>query len=83
MGNQISVADIDSLTLKSFLIKAFNDLNMTTSYPSLAPLPPSVTDIKATKMENVYGNSLKHQHAGQDITTVCPNQQHALYASST
>ena len=48
-------------SIENRVFKAFNDLNMSTSYPSLDPLPPSVTDINTKKKEKAYGNSLKHQ----------------------
>jgi hypothetical protein len=38
--------------------KAYRDLEMPTSYPSLAP---SVSDVTTKKHEKAYGNSLKHR----------------------
>ena len=49
----------DSIEKRVF--KAFNDLNMPLSYPSLASLPPSVTNPNTKKKEKAFGNSLKHQ----------------------
>ena len=41
--------------------KAYRDLEMSTSYPALAPLPPSVSDVNTKKKAKAYGNSLKHR----------------------
>jgi hypothetical protein len=48
-------------SIENRVFKAFNDLNMLTSYPSLAPLPPSVMDMNTKKKEKADGNSSKHR----------------------